>query len=64
MSKKALFLNIFFLVINSYFSLPSCSEGQNYCTKCNPVTKLCEKCENNILIPDDIGGCKNAKKMP
>ena len=64
MSKKILFLNIiFFLLINSFFSLPSCSEGQNFCTKCNPVTKLCEKCEyNNILIPDATGGCKGAKK--
>ena len=64
MSKKILFLNIiFFVLINSYISLPSCSEGQNFCTKCNPVTKLCEKCEyNNILIPDATGGCKGAKK--
>ena len=63
MSKKILFLNIiFFVLINSYISLPSCSEGHNFCTKCNPVTKLCEKCEYNILTPDDTGGCKGSKK--
>ena len=56
------FLFILLILINSSFSLPSCKEGDNFCTKCNPVTKLCEKCEKNVLIPDDNGGCKAAKK--
>jgi len=25
------------------------------------VTKLCIKCEKNIYVPDDLGGCKNAE---
>ena len=39
-----------------------CIEGQNKCLRCNPITKLCEKCEKNIYIPDNIGGCENSKK--
>ena len=56
------FLFILLILINIKFSQPLCQEGQNFCTKCNPVTKLCEKCENSVLIPDNIGGCKGAKK--
>ena len=36
--------------------------GVNYCSKCNPVTKLCIKCEKDIFIPDENGGCTGANK--
>ena len=41
---------------------PSCIVGVNYCSKCNPVTKLCIKCEKDIFIPDENGGCTGANK--
>ena len=39
-----------------------CIEGENLCLKCNPVSKLCYKCEKDIYTPDEKGGCKNARK--
>ena len=44
------------------FSSSICEEGLNFCLKCNPITKLCYKCENDILIPDKKGGCEGVKK--
>ena len=44
------------------FSLFSCVPGQNYCDKCNPITKLCIKCEKDIYIPDEKGGCEYSHK--
>ena len=53
----------FFLLISKIiFSSQDCVAGTNLCTKCNPITKLCIKCEKNIYAPDDKGGCTNAKK--
>ena len=43
-------------------NFPYCIEGENHCSSCNPVSKLCVKCEKDIYIPDDIGGCKIIKK--
>ena len=56
-------LNILFL-INFKIAIfsPYCIEGENYCLKCNPVSKLCFKCEKDIFIPDENGGCTGAKK--
>ena len=56
------FLFIFLILINVIICSPSCKIGQNHCSKCNPVTKLCVKCEKDIYIPDAIGGCENSKK--
>ena len=58
MSKYFIFILIFILEIIA--SAPICKEGTNYCSKCHPVTKLCVKCEKDIFVPDDNGGCKNA----
>ena len=62
MSNKSFF---YFLLISLNiisFSSPLCTEGENFCSKCNPVTKLCEKCKMDILIPDNKGGCEGQKK--
>ena len=41
----------------------SCIEGENKCLKCNPMTKLCNKCEKEVIYtPDNNGGCKNSNK--
>ena len=53
---------IFLIFFDKFYSLPSCIVGENYCSSCNPVTKLCIKCEKDIYIPDENGGCKNAEK--
>ena len=60
MLKKFIFLIPFFIII---ISEPICEEGVNNCVKCNYLTKLCTKCEKDIYIPDEVGGCtKGAKK--
>ena len=55
----------FFLIIFNIigvFSLPFCKEGIDFCFLCNPVSKLCEKCEKNIFVPNKNGGCDGIKK--
>ena len=54
---------LFFLfLINCILAQPSCIERKNYCSKCNPLTKLCAICDmKDILIPDNNGGCIGAK---
>ena len=59
---NSLFFYILFLLIKIIIPLPNCTVNENHCTKCNPVTKLCERCELDIYIPDDKGGCNGAKK--
>ena len=56
------FYFVFFLISKILFSNQSCVAGTNLCTKCNPITKLCIKCEKDIYSPDDKGGCTNSKK--
>ena len=42
---------------------PFCNDFSNFCRYCDILTNLCLKCENpEILIPDEKGGCKGAKK--
>ena len=54
---------IFLLISKILFSFSQiCNEGKNFCSKCNPVTKLCIKCEKDIFIPDKNGGCKYSRK--
>ena len=53
---------IFIFLLKISLSISSCIIGENHCSKCNPITKLCVKCEENIYIPDQKGGCENAKK--
>ena len=54
----------FFILINigNSFSSPYCEENAKFCSVCNPITKLCEKCEKDIYIPDQYGGCEGRKK--
>ena len=52
------------LIISSQiiFSNSDCAKGLNLCSKCNPITKLCIKCEKDIYSPDSKGGCEYSKK--
>ena len=52
---------IFILYIKIFFSA-SCVQGTNFCSRCNPVTKLCEKCDKEIYIPNENGGCSPERK--
>ena len=52
----------FILFLKISLSSSVCIDGKNNCAKCNPITKLCIKCELNIYSPDENGGCKNAHK--
>ena len=56
----------FYLFLTLYFQLvllaPYCIERENHCSRCNTITKLCIKCEKDIYVPDEDGGCKNAEK--
>ena len=52
---------ILFLIIYGIIN-GLCAEGKNLCKRCNPVTKLCEKCNYDVLIPDENGGCVGHKK--
>ena len=57
-----LFCSMLFILFKMFFSQPNCKEGLNHCLICNPITKLCVKCEKNIYTPDKEGGCENSKK--
>lgn len=54
-----LILILFCQIIISY---PYCEERKNHCSRCDPISKLCIKCEKEIFTPDEEGGCKNAQK--
>ena len=60
MKKIYILLNI--LIIFNFSLAESCEQYKNGCIKCDPLTNLCFKCENNVLVPDDQGGCIGAKK--
>lgn len=55
---------IFIFLVNIWISTtkPVCKENTNYCLRCNNVTKICQKCEKDIFIPDNEGGCVPSKK--
>ena len=54
-------LNLFLsLVFKMILSKESCTKGINYCSLCNPLTKLCLQCVYDIFVPDENGGCKKA----
>ena len=56
-------LYIYFVIFSQIFlSNSQCIAGKNFCSKCNPITRLCIKCEKDIYSPDSNGGCKNSKK--
>ena len=43
------------------YSFP-CIEDENNCSLCNPITKLCFRCQKNFYTPDKNGGCQFKKK--
>ena len=53
---------LLFILIKKIINDPICLKGVNHCSMCNPITKLCVKCEKEIFIPDKNGGCQYAKK--
>ena len=53
---------LFLIILNTLSCSPSCEEGLNHCSNCNPITKLCIKCDLDVFIPDENGGCSNSKK--
>ena len=56
-----MFNNLFFILfIKIYLTYSICIEEKNHCSKCNPITKLCIKCDKDIYTPDENGGCQNA----
>ena len=58
--------NFIFILFINFISISTtslCIESQNYCTKCNQLTNKCIICsKEDILIPDDNGGCKGSQK--
>ena len=49
MEKKLIFY-IFLFSVKLEFCSNICIEGENFCSRCNPITKLCEKCEKDIFV--------------
>ena len=62
MVKVILFHLIFIVISKIILSEPSCREGENYCSKCHPITKLCLKCSMDIYEPNENGECTYARK--
>ena len=62
MTNKMLISFLFIIISNIIRSEPSCKQGVNFCSRCNPVTKLCVKCEKSIYKIDENGGCTYARK--
>ena len=60
---KSLSLNSLLFMLQIYLSISSiCKEGSNNCAKCNPITKLCVKCDKNIYSINKKGECEESKK--
>ena len=50
---------IFLIILEIFLCDPAWEEGVNN-TSCNPITKLCIKCDKDVLIPDENGGYTNS----
>ena len=61
MSKTHSYIFILF-IIYPIFSFPSCQVGINNCSKCDPITQLCLRCDKNIYFPNENGGCSPSRK--
>ena len=59
---KFIFIVFNLLIIFNFSLEASCEKYEKGCLKCDPLTNLCFRCENEVLIPDDQGGCIGAKK--
>lgn len=55
-------IKLVFFIQETIFSFPICKNYQNFCYNCNPITNLCVKCESDIFVPDENGGCIGARK--
>ena len=57
-------LNFLIYIINLYLiiSYPICKEGVDFCYLCNFQKTQCIKCEKDLYIPNDKGGCSYFKK--
>ena len=60
--KSILNLFLYFIIFHLLLCSPNCTEGINFCEQCDPLTNLCIKCEANIYIPDENGGCQYSRK--
>ncbi len=52
----------FILLIALKVLSPKCVENENFCVRCHPLTNLCLKCQNEILVPNEEGGCDGINK--
>ena len=58
-----MFIKIILIIfLQLYFSECSCVIDKNHCSKCNPISKLCIKCDKDIYAPDENGGCGYSHK--
>ena len=55
-------LNLIIFLIYITVSIQTCEKDKNFCILCELATDLCKKCESDLFIPDENGGCKGAKK--
>ena len=56
---KSLFLFSMVIISQISFSFSAvCKEDSNNCAKCNPVTKLCVKCDKEIYTLNKNGECE------
>ena len=59
---KYLISFLLLILIKQIISIPNCEIGKNNCIKCDYISQLCFKCNQDIFIPDENGGCIGAKK--
>ena len=52
---------IFLIILKIILTNHICKEGENLCSRCNPQKTLCIKCEKDIFIPNNEGGCSYIK---
>ena len=62
MQKKLIIYILSLTILKIIITIPSCKEGENNCSMCNPITKLCAKCEKEVYVIDENGGCTYSKK--
>ena len=58
---QKIMLNFLILIFSIKAISPICVENEEFCLKCHPLTNLCIKCNNEVLMPNDKGGCDGIK---